>query len=37
MTIEELDLVVGPVMNDWVGERFCTITDPDGLPIQLHE
>lgn len=31
------DFEVSPIMNDWVGERFCYITDPDGLPIELHE
>ena len=25
------------VMTDWFGQRYCTVTDPDGLPIQLHE
>lgn len=30
-------LEVGSIMNDWVGERFCFVTDPDGLPIELHE
>ena len=28
---------VGPIESDWVGERFCFITDPDGVPIELHE
>jgi len=28
---------VGPVMQDWVGERFCFIKDPDGNVIELHE
>lgn len=32
-----LEFEVGPIMNDWGGERFCFITDPDGLPIELHE
>ena len=36
-TICELGLEAGPVMNDWVGQRFCFIADPDGLPIELHE
>lgn len=36
-TVEELGLDIGPVMNDWVGVRFCYITDPDGLPIELRE
>ena len=25
------------VTNDWFGERYCTIYDPDGLPVQIHE
>ena len=36
-TIEELHIDAGPIMNDWVGTRFCFIADPDGLPIELHE
>ncbi|MBR4502320.1 MAG: VOC family protein [Clostridia bacterium] len=39
-TISELDLReenVGPVMDDWMGSRFCLIRDPDGLTIVLHE
>lgn len=32
-----LELEASPVMNDWVGKRFCFVTDPDGLPIELHE
>lgn len=27
----------GPIMTDWIGERYCMIKDPDGLPIELHE
>ena len=36
-TIKELGIEAGPIMNDWFGIKFCFITDPDGLPIQLHE
>ena len=36
-TTEELNLQAGPIMTDWRGERFCFITDPDGLLVQLHE
>ena len=39
-TIAELGLTesdFGPVMQDWVGERFCFIKDPDGNVIELHE
>ena len=27
----------GPINNDWYGKRYCFISDPDGLPVQLHE
>ncbi|MBR2549727.1 MAG: VOC family protein [Clostridiales bacterium] len=36
-TLKELDIEAGPVMNDWIGDRYCFISDPDGLPIELHE
>ena len=36
-TAEKLGLEIGPIMNDWVGVRFAFTTDPDGLPIELHE
>jgi len=36
-TAEELDLEIGPIMNDWIGVRFAFAADPDGLPIELHE
>lgn len=41
-TVEELKdggLELGEVniMTDWGGKRFCYITDPDGLPVELHE
>ena len=25
------------IKTDWDGKRYCFISDPDGLPIQLHE
>jgi glyoxylase I family protein len=36
-TVEELGLEAGPIMTDWIGKRFCFITDPDGWLVQLHE
>ncbi len=27
----------GPIMKDWFGVNYCFISDPDGLPIELHE
>lgn len=36
-TVEEISLEIGPIMNDWGGVRFAYTTDPDGLPIELHE
>ena len=37
--IEEASRKFGnsPICTDWVGERYCMISDPDGLPIELHE
>ena len=37
--LEEMakDFECGPIMNDWIGVRFCFTADPDGLPIELHE
>lgn len=31
------EIEVGPIMNDWIGERFCHIKDYDGLVVELHE
>lgn len=25
------------IKTDWYGNRYCFISDPDGLPIQIHE
>lgn len=36
-TAKELGLAIGPVMNDWQGIPFAFTSDPDGLPIELHE
>ncbi len=36
-TVVELNCESGPIMNDWLGIRFCFILDPDGLAVQLHE
>ena len=27
----------GPILTDWLGEKYCMTADPDGLPIELHE
>lgn len=27
----------GPIMNDWRGERFVFMKDPDGTVVELHE
>jgi glyoxylase I family protein len=37
LTAKELELEIGTIANDWLGSRFVFITDPDGLPIELHE
>lgn len=31
------DFNCGPVLTDWLGEKYCMTADPDGLPIELHE
>ena len=36
-TAEELDLDIGPVMDDWTGIRFAFAADPDGNVVELHE
>lgn len=36
-TVEELGLEIGPIMNDWIGQRFCFAVDPDGNAVELHE
>lgn len=36
-TVKELGIEIGSIMNDWLGIRFAFVTDPDGLPIELHE
>ena len=36
-TVEEMKLDFGAISSDWVGVRYCNITDPDGNVIELHE
>lgn len=36
-TVEELGAEAGPIMDDWIGEKFCFIADPDGNTVELHE
>ncbi len=36
-TVQALGLKIGKITNDWLGSRFAFITDPDGVPIELHE
>ena len=36
-TLEALGLSPDRILSDWVGERFCYVQDPDGLPVELHE
>ena len=37
MTSKNLNLEIGPIMKDWLGEKFCFAVDPDGNKIELHE
>ena len=36
-TAEALGLEIGPIMEDWIGEKFAVTADPDGNAVQLHE
>ena len=36
-SVKILGLDLGDVNTDWFDKRYCTILDPDGLPIELHE
>lgn len=36
-TSSEMDLDIGPIMEDWLGDKFCFTSDPDGNMIELHE
>lgn len=36
-TVKELGLEAGPIMHDWVGMKFCFVSDPDNWSVQLHE
>lgn len=36
-TSREFNMELGPIMNDWVGDRFCFIADPDGNVVELRE
>ncbi len=33
----ELGMTPKKVSLDWIGRRYCNITDPDGNPVELHE
>ena len=36
-TVKELGIGSAKIETDWIGEKYCFITDPDGLQVQLHE
>ena len=36
-TLTELGIMNAHLDKDWTGENYCFISDPDGLPIELHE
>ena len=38
-SVEEVakEFECGPIMKDWTGVNFAFTSDPDGLPIELHE
>lgn len=35
--LKSLELEASEINTDWFGKRYCSIFDPDGLPIELHE
>jgi len=36
-TVQLLGLGTVSISNDWVGEKYCFIADPDGNMIEFHE
>lgn len=34
---KSLGVEVSDINTDWFDKRYCTIFDPDGMPIELHE
>lgn len=36
-TVEKLSLEHTPIKNDWIGRKYCYLTDPDGNKVELHE
>ena len=34
---KSLGVEIGDVNTDWFDKRSCTVLDPDGLPVELHE
>ena len=37
VNLEKQSIKVGEIDYDWIGTRYCYITDPDGGLIELHE
>lgn len=35
--LEDLSMEAGSIERDWNGIRYCYVSDPDGLLIELHE
>lgn len=35
--VTSLGLETKTISTDWFDKRYCIISDPDGLPIELHE
>ena len=34
---KSLGVEIRDINSDWFDKRYCTILDPDGLPVELHE
>lgn len=35
--VKSIGVEISDINTDWFDKRYCTIFDPDGLPIELHE
>ncbi len=35
--VNSLGMKISDINTDWFEKRYCTISDPDGLPVELHE
>jgi len=36
-TVQMLGMEIDAIKEDWLGEKYCFVVDPDGNTIELHE